>query len=65
LFFSVCYGKANFGPSGLGGSPTSTVGDGYYEIDGVAQSFYSREKPMTLPEFPIVPIVQSTRRICI
>jgi hypothetical protein len=32
----------NFGAKGLGGSPTSTLGDGYYEIDvdGIAQSFY-------------------------
>ena len=49
----------------MGGSSKSTVGDGYYEIDGVAQSLDSRDKPMTLPEFPIVSIVQPTRRICI
>jgi hypothetical protein len=32
----------DFGAKGLGGSPTTTLGDGYYEIDvdGIAQSFY-------------------------
>ena len=32
----------NFGSAGLGGNPTSTLGDGYYEIDvdGIARSFY-------------------------
>jgi hypothetical protein len=31
----------NFGANGLGGDPTSTLGDGYYEIDvdGIAESF--------------------------
>jgi hypothetical protein len=34
--------ELNFGASGLGGNPTSTAGDGYYEIDvdGIAEAFH-------------------------